>query len=42
MDRQQLVIAAVGKKLLKGDLLGRLPKLLKIAKENLWTNLKTR
>ena len=41
MDRQQLVIAAVGKKLLKGDLLGRLPKLLKIAKENLWTNLKT-
>ncbi len=42
MDRQQLVIAAVGKKLLKGDLLDRLPKLLKVAKENLWTNLKTR
>ena len=42
MDRQQLVIAAVGKKLLKGDLLDKLPKLLKVAKENLWTNLKTR
>ena len=41
MDRQQLVIAAIGKKLLKGDLVARLPKLLKIAKQNLWTNLKT-
>ena len=41
MDRQQTVLAAVAKKLLKGDLLAKLPKMLKIAKENLWTNLKT-
>jgi len=41
MDRQQTVLAAVAKRLLKGDLLAKLPKLLKIAKENLWTNLKT-
>jgi LCP family protein required for cell wall assembly len=41
MGRQQLVISAIGKKLLKGDLVDKLPKLLKIAKDNLWTNLKT-
>ena len=42
MDRQQIVIDAIGKKLLKEHLLGRLPELLDIAKNNLWTNLKTR
>ena len=41
MGRQQLVISAIGRKLLQGDLVGSLPKLLKIAKDNLWTNLKT-
>lgn len=42
MSRQQIVISAIGKKLLKGDLLTQLPDLLDIAKDNLWTNLKTR
>ena len=41
MDRQQTVLEAIGKKLLKGTC-WRLPEMLKIAKENLWTNLKTR
>jgi LCP family protein required for cell wall assembly len=41
MGRQQLVISAIGKKLLKEGLVDKLPKLLKIAKDNLWTNLKT-
>ena len=42
MQRQQTVISAIGKKLLKEPLVVRLPDLLKIAKDNLWTNLKTR
>ncbi len=42
MQRQQTVISAIGKKLLKEPLVIRLPDLLKIAKDNLWTNLKTR
>ena len=42
MERQQIVIAALGKQLLKGPILLRLPDLLDIAKKNLWTNLKTR
>ncbi len=42
MARQQIVIDAIGKKLLKEPLLVRLPDLLDIAKNNLWTNLKTR
>ena len=41
MGRQQIVISAIGKKLLKEPLLIRMPDLLEIAKENLWTNLKT-
>jgi LCP family protein required for cell wall assembly len=42
MGRQQIVISAIGKKLLKTPLLVRMPDLLEIAKDNLWTNLKTR
>jgi LCP family protein required for cell wall assembly len=42
MGRQQIVIDAIGRKLLKQPLLVRLPDLLDIAKNNLWTNLKTR
>jgi LCP family protein required for cell wall assembly len=42
MARQQIVISAIGKKLLSEPLLTRLPDLLDIAKDNLWTNLKTR
>jgi LCP family protein required for cell wall assembly len=41
MKRQQVVLSAIGKKLLREPLLVRLPELLDIAKENLWTNLKT-
>jgi anionic cell wall polymer biosynthesis LytR-Cps2A-Psr (LCP) family protein len=41
MERQQIVIAALGKQLLKEPILLRLPELLDIAKKNLWTNLKT-
>jgi LCP family protein required for cell wall assembly len=41
MARQQIVISALGKKLLKGNLITELPDLLAIAKDNLWTNLKT-
>jgi LCP family protein required for cell wall assembly len=42
MERQQIVLTAIGKKLLKEPLLIRLPDLLDIAKNNLWTNLKKR
>jgi LCP family protein required for cell wall assembly len=42
MERQQIVITALGKQLLKEPLIVRLPELLEIAKDNLWTNLKTR
>lgn len=42
MERQQIVITALGKQLLKEPLIVRLPELLDIAKGNLWTNLKTR
>ena len=42
MERQQIVITALGKKLLKEPLVIRLPDLLDIAKNNLWTNLKKR
>jgi LCP family protein required for cell wall assembly len=42
MARQQLVLQAIGRKLLKEPVVDRLPELLDIAKENLWTNLKTR
>jgi LCP family protein required for cell wall assembly len=41
MQRQQIVITALGKQLLKEPLIVRLPELLEIAKDNLWTNLKT-
>ena len=41
MERQQIVISALGKRLLKEPLVLRLPELLGIAKDNLWTNLKT-
>jgi LCP family protein required for cell wall assembly len=41
MERQQIVITALGKQLLKEPLIVRLPELLEIAKDNLWTNLKT-
>jgi LCP family protein required for cell wall assembly len=42
MVRQQLVLQAIGRKLLREPIIDRLPELLDIAKENLWTNLKTR
>jgi len=42
MERQQIVITALGKQLLQEPLIVRLPELLDIAKDNLWTNLKTR
>ena len=42
MERQQIVMAALAKQLLKEPILLRLPELLDIAKANLWTNLKTR
>jgi LCP family protein required for cell wall assembly len=42
MQRQQIVITAIGNKLRKEPLLLRLPELLDIAKDNLWTNLKQR
>ena len=42
MERQQIVLTALGKQLLKEPLIVRLPELLEIAKDNLWTNLKTR
>ena len=42
MERQQLVISALGKQLLKEPIFFRLPELLDIARKNLWTNLKTR
>ncbi|MET1232024.1 MAG: LCP family protein, partial [Candidatus Limnocylindrales bacterium] len=42
MERQQIVITALGRQLLKEPLIVRLPELLEIAKDNLWTNLKTR
>ena len=41
MERQQIVITALGRQLLKEPLIVRLPELLDIAKDNLWTNLKT-
>ena len=41
MERQQIVLSALGKQLLKGPILLQLPDLLDIAKKNLWTNLKT-
>jgi LCP family protein required for cell wall assembly len=42
MERQQIVISALAKQLLKEPLIVRLPELLEIAKDNLWTNIKTR
>jgi hypothetical protein len=42
MERQQIVISALAKQMVKEPLLIRLPELLEIAKDNLWTNLKTR
>ena len=42
MERQQIVITALGKQLLKEPIIVRLPELLEIAKDNLWTNIKTR
>ena len=42
MERQQIVLTALGKQILKEPLVVRLPELLEIAKDNLWTNLKTR
>ncbi len=42
MERQQIVLTALGKQLLKEPIIVRLPELLEIAKDNLWTNLKTR
>ncbi len=42
MERQQIVITALGRQLLKEPLIVRLPELLEIAKDNLWTNIKTR
>jgi anionic cell wall polymer biosynthesis LytR-Cps2A-Psr (LCP) family protein len=41
MERQQLVVSALGKQLLKDPIVLRLPDLLDIARTNLWTNLKT-
>lgn len=41
MARQQIVISAIGKKLLSGSLITELPDLLDIAQANLWTNLNT-
>jgi polyisoprenyl-teichoic acid--peptidoglycan teichoic acid transferase len=41
MERQQIVITALGRQLLREPLIVRLPELLEIAKDNLWTNLKT-
>jgi len=42
MERQQIVLTALGKQLLKEPIIVQLPDLLAIAKDNLWTNLKTR
>ena len=41
MERQQIVLSALGKQLLKEPIIVRLPELLEIAKDNLWTNLRT-
>jgi anionic cell wall polymer biosynthesis LytR-Cps2A-Psr (LCP) family protein len=41
MRRQQVVLEAIGTKLMKEPLLVRLPELLEIARDNLWTNLRT-
>lgn len=41
MKRQQVVLEAIGTKLMKEPLLVRLPDLLEIARDNLWTNLRT-
>jgi LCP family protein required for cell wall assembly len=41
MERQQIVLTALGKQLLREPIIVRLPELLDLAKNNLWTNLKT-
>ena len=40
MERQQITLAALGRELTSKSLLDKLPELLDIAKNNLWTNLK--
>ncbi len=42
MERQQLVLSALGRQLKKESLLVELPELMTIAKDHLWTNLKRR
>lgn len=42
MERQQLVVSALGRQLKKESLLVELPELMGIAKDHLWTNLKMR
>ena len=42
MERQQLVITALGRQLQKEELLVQLPELMRIAKKHLWTNIKRR
>ena len=42
MERQQIVLSALGRQLQKEQLLVQLPELMKIARKHLWTNLKLR
>ena len=42
MERQQIVLTALGRQLQKESLLVQLPELMRIAKKHLWTNLKRR
>lgn len=42
MERQQIVLTALGRQLQKESLLVQLPELMEIAKDHLWTNLKMR
>lgn len=42
MERQQIVLTALGRQLQKESLLVQLPELMGIAKQHLWTNLKRR
>ena len=42
MERQQIVLTALGRQLQKGEMLVQLPDLMRIAKKHLWTNVKRR